>query len=113
MLPDYECLASVSPAGLLFSVRAALLRRVALVHSCSFTTGTKRRTKGSQHMQSVGPAAPSGRMQAHTECSNFVFRVACSQTHAQHQLSTSSLEYLLEHVRIYICDEQRATVALW
>jgi hypothetical protein len=31
-----------------FAVRAALLRRAALVHSCSFTKGTKRRTKGSQ-----------------------------------------------------------------
>jgi len=45
----YECLASVSPAGLQQCLRFALLRRAALGHSCSFTTGTKRRTKGSQH----------------------------------------------------------------
>jgi hypothetical protein len=35
-----ECLASVSPAGLLPWLRAALLRCAALVHSCSFTKGT-------------------------------------------------------------------------
>jgi hypothetical protein len=52
-----------------FSVRAALLRRASLVHSCSFTKGTKRRTKGSQHNEA---------------CATRRFRNSPQFTHASH-----------------------------